>query len=48
MIIGDISKSGGSIACIEPAIGIFKKFIEKIRIENAKSAKEQSDKAMEF
>ena len=49
MVIGDISKSGSTgvkgsdqsttnIPCLEPSIAVFKKFIEKIRIDNAKNS----------
>jgi DNA primase small subunit len=41
MVIGDLSKTaaGGGVACMEAPLAVFKKFIEKIRAENVRSAK---------
>jgi hypothetical protein len=33
---------------MEASINVFKKFLEKIRAENVKSAKEAGDKSLEF
>ncbi len=50
MVIGDLSKTaaGGSVACMEAPLAVFKKFIEKIRAENVKSAREAGDKSLDF
>jgi hypothetical protein len=47
MVIGDLSK-GGSVPCMEAPIAVFKKFIEKIRAENVKSARDAGDKSLDF
>ena len=47
MVIGDLSK-GGVVPCMEAPIAVFKKFIEKIRAENLKSAKDAGDKSLDF
>ena len=47
MVISDLSK-GGAVQCMEASINVFKKFLEKIRAENVKSAKEAGDKSLEF
>ena len=47
MVIGDLSK-GGNIACMEAPLSVFKKFIEKIRAENVKGAREAGEKSLDF
>ena len=42
-VIKDIS-SGNPTASLDNSLQVFKKFLEKIRLENAKAAKEQSCK----
>jgi len=36
MVIGDISKGQVSLPCLEAPIAVFKKFLEKVRVENTK------------
>lgn len=36
MVIGDISKGESSLPCLEAPIAVFKKFLEKVRVENVK------------
>jgi hypothetical protein len=47
MVINDLSK-GGSVPCMEAPVAVFKKFLEKIRAENLKSAREAGDKSLDF
>ena len=50
MVIGDLYKTaaGGGVACMEAPLAVFKKFIEKIRAENVRSAKQAGEKSIEF
>jgi hypothetical protein len=49
MVIGDMSKgSSGNISCMEGPLTVFKKFIEKIRAENVKGAREAGEKSLDF
>ena len=50
MVIGDLSKTaaGTSVACMEAPLAVFKKFIDKIRAESVKSAKEAGEKSLDF
>jgi|LauGreDrversion4_2_1035121.scaffolds.fasta_scaffold322800_1 hypothetical protein len=42
MVIGDISKGQTNLPCLDASIAVFKKFLEKIRTENAKAGTSQS------
>ena len=44
MVIADLGKGNNKIPCLEPSIAVFKKFLEKIRMENVKGAKEIAGK----
>lgn len=47
MVIGDLSK-GKEVQSMSEAIGVFKKFLDKVRAENVKGAREAAEKSIEF
>ncbi len=50
MVIGDISKGQGTLPCLEAPIAVFKKFLEKVRVENTKggAGSAAGDQAIDF
>jgi len=44
----DLSSGAKVVPCLEGPTTIFRKFIEKIRIEQSKTAKQGQEKSMEF
>ena len=50
MVIGDISKGQVSLPCLEAPIAVFKKFLEKVRVENTKggAGTAAGDQAIDF
>ena len=47
MVIGDVSR-GLQMQSMAEAIGVFKKFLDKVRTENVKGVRDAADKSIEF